>query len=157
MALRLQILQRTSKATRIQRLQLHQVHRNSMMVQALPIPRLLHSKTCLMPTTADHILGGTSDIAVGTASPARISPRHLPTFFLEEVFPMGLVLAIIVNPATSAVRCLRASVATKKMKAWQLPSNCSLAALVAPVHQGLSSLSLSLRMHRLCLISLRST
>ena len=123
MALRLQILLRTSKATRILLLRLHQAPLNSVRERALQIPPLHRRQTCSMPTTLARTTAVTRDTAVGTVSQGRTSLRLLPIIPVSEVFPVHLDLVIIVSQVRKGVHHHPASVATKKMMGWRRPWN----------------------------------
>jgi hypothetical protein len=75
--------------------------------------------------------------------------RPLQTFSMGAAYRARLASAIIANQATSVDHCRQGSIATKRMRAWQLPSSFSHAPLVPPVHPGPSP-SLS-RMRLRCL------
>ena len=66
------------------------------------------------------------------ASLVPTNQRHLEARNTREVFLTHLALVIIAITAMSTDLCHRVSVATKRMKAWQLLSNFSPAVLEAP-------------------------
>ena len=156
MALRLQILQRTSRATRTPHLLRLPALQSLKIVPVLLIPLLHHKETCSMHIVLDPTLAGTRDIAAGMDTLAHTNlPLLLAILCILVVLPRALVSVITVNQATSVVHCRQVSIQTKKMTVSQLLSNFFLAASAARL-PGLLSQSLFQRTLLLCLTSLHS-
>lgn len=128
----LQIRLRTSKAIRILRRQPPPDSPSNAMVRVLLIPHLHHKETCSTHIIVVPIRVGTRGIAVDRASLVPTNQRHLEARNTREVFLTHLASVIIAITAMSTDLCHRVSVATKRMKAWQLLSNFSPAVLEAP-------------------------
>lgn len=141
----LQIRQRTSRAIRIRRRQLHPASQSSATARALLIPLLHHRQTYSTHTTMDPTLVDTRGIAVDRAFLAPPNQRHLDVRSILEVSLTHLHSVTIAITATSSGLCHPVSAATKRTMAWLLPSSFSPAVLGALAHREAFRL-LSLRM-----------